>query len=106
MAGFDTIDDIDDLKVVHGQGMPSQRHHEMGDLFLKMSIKWPEHIDPTKIQLLEHVLPARTQLPKFPKNTLVEEVDMSDADPRQERAMQEEAMDEDEGEPRVQCANQ
>jgi len=96
----------DDLKVVHGQGMPSQRHHEMGDLFVKMSIKWPEHIDPSKIQLLERVLPPRTQLPKFPKGTLVEEVDMSDADPRQERAMQQEAMDEDEGEPRVQCANQ
>jgi DnaJ family protein A protein 2 len=104
---FDTIDDIGDLKVVHGQGMPSQRHHEMGDLFLKMSIKWPEHIDPNKIQLLEHVLPPRTPLPKFPRNALVEEVGMSDPDPRQERAMQEEAMDEDEGEqPHVQCANQ
>lgn len=96
----------DDLKVVHGQGMPSQRHHELGDLFVKMSIKWPEHIDPSKIPLLERVLPPRTQLPKFSKGVLIEEVDMSDADPRQERVMQEEAMDEDEGEPRVQCANQ
>jgi len=100
------FDVIDELKVVHGQGMPSQRHHEMGDLFVKVAIKWPGHIDPSKIHLLEQVLPPRTPLPKFAKNVLVEEVGMSDVDPRQERAMQEEAMDDDDGEPRVQCANQ
>ncbi|KAI9510396.1 DnaJ-domain-containing protein [Russula earlei] len=96
----------DDLKVIHGQGMPSQRHHEPGDLFIKFSIKWPEHIEPTKIHLLEDVLPQRRPLPKYPKGVHIEEADMSDADPRQERAMQEESMEEDEGEPRVQCANQ
>jgi DnaJ homolog subfamily A member 2 len=103
---FETVNVIDDLKVVHGQGMPSQRHHELGDLYIKFSIKWPEHIDPSKIHLLEEVLPPRRSLPKFPRGVHVEEVDMSDVDPRQERAMQEESMDEDEGEPRVQCANQ
>ncbi|KAI0303461.1 hypothetical protein B0F90DRAFT_1809660 [Multifurca ochricompacta] len=96
----------DEMKVIHGQGMPSQRHHEFGDLYIKMSIKWPEHIDPGKIHLLEQVLPPRRPLTKFPKGVLVEEVDMSDVDPRQERVMQEEAMEEDEAEPRVQCANQ
>jgi len=106
MTCFDTPDVIDDLKVVHGQGMPSQRHHEPGDLFIKFAIKWPENVDPSKIHLLEQVLPPRRPLPKYPKGILVEETDMSDVDPRQERAMQEEAMDEDEGEPRVQCANQ
>jgi DnaJ homolog subfamily A member 2 len=94
------------MKVVRGQGMPSQRHHELGDLYVKVSIKWPEHIDPNKIHLLEQVLPSRRPLPKLSKGVLVEEVEMSDVDPRQERAMQEEAMDEDEAEPRVQCANQ
>jgi DnaJ family protein A protein 2 len=96
----------DEMKVIHGQGMPSKRHHEMGDLYIKISIKWPEHIDPNKIHLLEQVLPPRKPLPKTQKNVLVEEVDMSDVDPRQERVMQEDPMDEDEGEPRVQCANQ
>ncbi|KAF8497145.1 DnaJ-domain-containing protein [Russula emetica] len=96
----------DDLKAIHGQGMPSQRHHELGDLYVKFSIKWPEHVDPSKIHLLEEVLPSRRSLPKYPRGTLVEEVEMSDVDPRQERAMQQEAMDEDEAEPRVQCANQ
>ena len=103
---FNIVDVIDDLKCVPGQGMPSQRHHELGDLYIKFSIKWPQHIDPEKIHLLEQVLPPRRTLPKLPKGVLVDEVTMSDVDPRQERAMQEEAMDEDEGEPRVQCANQ
>lgn len=106
MIRFDTVDVIDDLKAVLGQGMPSQRHHEMGDLYVKFSIKWPEHVDPSKIHLLEEVLPPRRSLPKPQRGVLVEEVEMSDVDPRQERAMQEESMDEDEGEPRVQCANQ
>lgn len=96
----------DEMKVIHGQGMPSQRHHDLGDLYVKFSIKWPEHIDPNKIHLLEEVLPPRRPLPKYPRGILVEEAEMSVVDPRQERAMQEEAMDEDEGEPRVQCANQ
>jgi DnaJ family protein A protein 2 len=86
--------------------MPSQRHHELGDLYIKFSIKWPERIDPEKIHLLEEVLPPRRALPKSPRGVHVDEVTMSDVDPRQERAMQEESMDEDDGEPRVQCANQ
>lgn len=106
MIRFNIVDVIGDRKSVVGQGMPSQRHHDMGDLYITFSIKWPEHIAPEKIHLLEGVLPPRRALPKPPKGVLVEEVMMSDVDPRQERAMQEEAMDEDEGEPRVQCANQ
>lgn len=102
----DTFDATDDMKVIHGQGMPSQRHHELGDLYVKMSIKWPERIDPSKIHLLEQVLPPRKLLPKFAKNVLVEEVEMSDVDPRQERAMHEDSMEDDDAEPRVQCANQ
>ena len=96
----------DEMKVIRGQGMPSKRHHELGDLYVKISIKWPEHIDPDKIHLLEQVLPPRKPLPKTPKNVLVEDVEMSVVDPRQERAIQEDPMDEDEGQPHVQCANQ
>ncbi|KAI0315540.1 HSP40/DnaJ peptide-binding protein [Amylostereum chailletii] len=98
----------DSVKVIQGQGMPSQRHHELGDLFVKISIVWPEHIDPEKIPLLEQVLPPRKPLPKIPKGLLTEEVEMSDPDPRQQQQqmMDDDGMDEDEGEPRVQCANQ
>ncbi|KAI0029321.1 hypothetical protein K488DRAFT_88858 [Vararia minispora EC-137] len=97
----------DSVKVIHGQGMPSQRHHEMGDLIVKINVTWPEHIDPEKIPLLEKALPPRKPLPSFPRNVVMEDVDMSDADPRQVQASSDDdAMEEDEGEPRVQCANQ
>ncbi|KIJ29865.1 hypothetical protein M422DRAFT_214779 [Sphaerobolus stellatus SS14] len=98
-----------DFKVIRDQGMPSQRHHEPGDLFVKFHVKFPEHIDAAAIPLLEQALPPRTPLEKLPKNTVTEEVDMSDLDARQQReahAHSEDAMDEDDEQPRVQCANQ
>jgi len=96
----------DDLKVLPGQGMPSYRHHEPGDLFVHFTVKFPDHIDPASIELLERVLPPRTPLEKFPKSLTLEEVDLEEADTRQRaRASASEPMDEDE-EPRVQCANQ
>jgi len=104
---FDTADVIDDLKAIHGQGMPSQRQHEMGDLYVKFSIKWPEHIDHSKIHLLEYVLPPRRSLPEYPRSTRVKEaiINMSYVQ-RQEWMMQEESRGEGDGEPREQCANQ
>lgn len=97
------------LKVITGEGMPSQRHHEPGDLFVKLHVAFPESIDPAVIPLLEQALPPRQPVPKFDKHTLIEDVTMSDLDARQQREQargDSDAMDEDEGEPRVQCAQQ
>ncbi|OCH95222.1 hypothetical protein OBBRIDRAFT_767893 [Obba rivulosa] len=98
----------DDLKVIHGQGMPSQRHHEPGDLFIKFTVKFPDRINPEDIPHLEQVLPPRMPVEQFPKTVLLEEVELGEVDARQrERAAGGgDPMDEDEGEPRVQCANQ
>lgn len=98
----------DAIKVIRGQGMPSQRHHEPGDLYVKFTVTFPEHIDPAVIPLLERALPPRKEIEKFPKNFHLEEVDLDEPDARSKAsAMSEESMDEDhEGEPRVQCANQ
>ncbi|KAI0792930.1 hypothetical protein C8Q75DRAFT_874784 [Abortiporus biennis] len=96
-----------DLKVIHGQGMPSQRHHEPGDLFINFKVIFPDHIDPEAVPFLEKALPPRRSVDKFPKNILLEEVEMSEADSRQrERVDMDDHMDTDEGEPRVQCAQQ
>ncbi|PCH38778.1 hypothetical protein WOLCODRAFT_23551 [Wolfiporia cocos MD-104 SS10] len=97
-----------DLKVIPGQGMPSYRHHEPGDLFVHFTVKFPDHIDPASIPMLESVLPPRPPLEKFPKATMLEEVELEEADTRQRARANNagDAMDEDEGEPRVQCANQ
>jgi len=96
-----------DTKIIPNQGMPSQRHHEPGDLFVHLTVKFPDTIDPNMIRQLETALPPRTPLPKFPKSVVLEEVDMSDMDARQQRqAQQGDSMDEDEEHPRVQCAQQ
>ncbi|KAF9496065.1 DnaJ-domain-containing protein [Pleurotus eryngii] len=95
-----------DVKVIHGQGMPSRRHHEPGDMFVKLNVKFPEHMDPGVIHLLEQALPPRQPLEKFPKNTAMEEVHLADVDHHTRHNMSDDAMDEDHEEPRVQCANQ
>jgi len=95
-----------DMKVIHGQGMPSQRHHEPGDMFIHISVKFPDHINPDSIPLLERALPPRTPIEKFPRNIVLEEVELGEVDARQrERAHGDDSMDTDD-EPRVQCANQ
>jgi DnaJ family protein A protein 2 len=86
--------------------MPSQRHHEPGDLYVKLHVKFPESLDQSKLHLLETVLPPRNPLQKFTKNIVLEEVELDTPDPRQRERAADEAMDEDEGEPRVQCSNQ
>jgi len=96
----------DDLKVIHGQGMPSQRHHEPGDLYVKISVKFPEFIDPTLIPMLERVLPPRKSIDIYPPGILLEDVDLDNPDQTEREKVSEDAMDQDQGEPRVQCANQ
>jgi DnaJ family protein A protein 2 len=96
-----------DLKVIHGQGMPSRRHHEPGDMYVRIHVKFPESIDMASIPLLERALPARKPMEKFPKNVQLEEVHLEEPDVRTKTdGMREDAMDEDQEEPRVQCANQ
>jgi DnaJ family protein A protein 2 len=86
--------------------MPSQRHHEPGDLYVKLHVKFPDSIDPSKVHLLESVLPPRNPVERFPKSVTLEEVELDTPDPRQRERAADDAMDEDEGEPRVQCSNQ
>ncbi|KAJ7210323.1 hypothetical protein GGX14DRAFT_450466 [Mycena pura] len=95
-----------DLKVIHGQGMPSQRHHEPGDMYVKLSVRFPDSIDPAMIPMLEKALPPRNPVETFPKNIVLDEVSLDDVDTRSRGPMRDDAMDEDTEEPRVQCANQ
>ncbi|KAJ2933985.1 hypothetical protein H1R20_g3116, partial [Candolleomyces eurysporus] len=95
-----------DLKVIHGQGMPSLRHHEPGDLFVKLSVKFPEHIDPAVISHLEQALPPRKPMDPIEKGAHIEEVVLAEPDQRRRPDSRDDAMDEDGDEPRVQCGNQ
>ena len=86
--------------------MPSQRHHEPGDLYVKLNVKFPDTIDPSAIPLLERALPPRKPVEKFDKNIIIEDVTLDDVDTRTRGSLHDEPMDEDHDEPRVQCANQ
>lgn len=99
---------VGQLKVIHGQGMPSQRHHEPGDLFVKLDVTFPDSVNTSVIPLLERALPPRKPLETFEKNITIEEVTMDDVDTRSRggELRDEDAMDDDREEPRVQCANQ
>jgi len=97
------------VKVIHGQGMPSRRHHDFGDLYVRLKVNFPESIDPAVIPLLEKALPARKVMEKYPKTVLLEEVVLAEPDARQQRAASDEMEvdeDEDGAGPRVQCQNQ
>jgi len=98
------------LKIIAGQGMPSHRHHEPGDLFVRLNVSFPTSIDPAVVPLLEQALPPRKPLPAFQKHVHLEEVDIADLDARQQKQAQKgsDDMDEDDerGEPRVACQNQ
>lgn len=102
------------IKVLRGQGMPSYRHHEMGDLYCTLSVAFPDTLPPEAFPLLEKALPPRRQAGKV--NGDVEDVIMDDVDEREANqarrgagAGQAGGMDEDEegeGGPGVQCAQQ
>jgi DnaJ family protein A protein 2 len=95
-----------ELKVITGQGMPSHRHHEPGDMYVKLNVVFPETVALEDIPHLEKALPPRQPVQTFEHNITVEEVSLSQTDVRSTpREYQDDPMDED-TEPRVQCANQ
>lgn len=97
------------MKVISGQGMPSYRHHELGDLYVRINVKFPESISPEVIPALESALPPRKAIQKFGKKFHVDEVTLEEPNDRQKRsAAPGDDMDEDDDErgPGVQCAQQ
>jgi DnaJ family protein A protein 2 len=48
------------FKVLKEHGMPSYRHHELGDLYLQLNITFPDALPEAALPLLEQALPPRT----------------------------------------------
>lgn len=88
--------------------MPSYRHHEMGDLFVRINVTFPPSIEPSVIPLLEQALPQRKAIQTFPKKIHMDEVTLEEPNDRQKRGMSNgQEMDEDDEDgrgPGVQCA--
>ncbi|KAL2000109.1 hypothetical protein VTN02DRAFT_3540 [Thermoascus thermophilus] len=103
------------IKMIKGQGMPSYRHHDFGNLYIQFDVKFPEAHELQNIQLLQQVLPPRMQENQPPPDAMVEDAELEDVDPSaraQARAHGAATADEDEddgvppGAERMQCASQ
>jgi DnaJ family protein A protein 2 len=104
-----------EIKVVRGQGMPSYRHHDHGNLFIQFDVKFPDReffaLHPEKLEQLELTLGPRKN-PEIPADAMVEDAVAEDVDPSQQSRAEGGGMmdDEDEdGHPhqeRMQCASQ
>ncbi|KAL4734242.1 hypothetical protein BDV11DRAFT_58786 [Aspergillus similis] len=102
------------IKVIKGQGMPSYRHHDHGNLYIQFDVKFPENHELKNLELLEQVLPPRQETNRPPADAMVEDFDLEEVDSNersQARAHGAASMDEDDddvppGAERVQCASQ
>jgi DnaJ family protein A protein 2 len=95
--------------------MPSFRHHDFGNLYIKFDVKFPEKDQLQNLELLEQVLPPRLQQNQPPADAMVEDFELEDIDANENSQARAHgagsAMDEDDddvppGAERVQCASQ
>lgn len=96
--------------MIRGQGMPSYRHHDYGNLYVKFNVKFPEDQfnTPENLARLEEILPPRKTL-EIPVDAMVDEVVLEQMDERESARAHQTTMEEDEegqGGERVQCASQ
>ncbi|KAK8219825.1 Type I HSP40 co-chaperone [Zalaria obscura] len=109
-----------EIKVIRGQGMPSYRHHDFGNLYIQFDVTFPDKLggpdglsDEQKAAL-ESVLPARAPQNVPPPDAMTEDYSLETVDPSREGDRAQRAatgMDEDDDEmggggERVQCASQ
>lgn len=102
--------------MIRGQGMPSFRHHDCGNLYIQFDVKFPEKgwtSDDTAFEALRNILPSPALQNTPPPDAMTEPADLEDPDSSGSRAFGGEGgMDEDDeeggpaGAERVQCASQ
>lgn len=103
--------------MVRGQGMPSYRHHDYGNLYIRFDVKFPEKNwtdDAEAFETLRKILPPPTSQPAAPAEAMTEPADLEDLDTKAQTKVfgDPNSMGEDEDEDghpggeRVQCASQ
>ncbi|TKX23596.1 mitochondrial protein import protein mas5 [Elsinoe australis] len=108
-----------EVKVIRGQGMPSYRHHDFGNLYVQFDVKFPDRLGPDgeamtaeQVQALESVLPPRMPQNVPPEHAMTEDfsLDKVETDREAARAQQGSMMDDDDDEQggggNVQCQSQ
>jgi len=103
--------------MLRGQGMPSPRHHDTGNLYIQFDVKFPEKNwmqDEAGFEALRSLLPPARAIANPPAEAMTEPADLEDVDTSvgakafgaNGAGMEEE---DEEGHPhaeRVQCASQ
>lgn len=101
--------------MIRGQGMPSMRHHDFGNLYIQFDVKFPPQLfnSPEKIKQLEEILPPRKPGVEPPMDAMVDDFQLEQVDQSgQRRAQGATGMDEEDedgvpqGAERMQCASQ
>ena len=97
--------------MIRGQGMPSMRHHDCGNMYVQFDVKFPAKnfaSDPAAFDLLRQVLPSTVTSTGPPAESMSEPADLEDVDASQQaRATGTDEEDEEhQGGERVQCASQ
>ncbi len=72
------------IKVVRGQGMPTYRHHDFGNLYIKFNVRFPDKnwtTDPAAFDALRQLLPAPAVENVPPTDAMTESADLEDVDP-------------------------
>jgi len=96
--------------MIRGQGMPSYRHHDFGNMYIQFTVKFPEKNwtdDPAAFEALRKILPAPAVINVPPTESTTEPADLEDVDANS-KGFGGDPMEEDD-EPqaeRVQCASQ
>ncbi|KAL2262324.1 hypothetical protein VTK26DRAFT_1710 [Humicola hyalothermophila] len=100
------------VKMIRGQGMPTYRHHNFGNMYIQFNVKFPEKNwtqDPAAFAALRMYLPAPEVVNTPPAEAMTEPADLEDVD-NSSRGFTDATMEDDEDhEPhaeRVQCASQ
>ncbi|KAK6865733.1 hypothetical protein PG995_002261 [Apiospora arundinis] len=106
----------DSVKMIRGQGMPSPRHHDYGNMYIQFAVKFPEKgwsEDPAAYEALQKLLPAPALQAIPPADAMTDSADLEDMDQQQQaRVFGSGSMEDDEdedghpGAERVQCASQ
>ena len=101
--------------MIRGQGMPSLRHHDFGNLYIQFDVKFPPPAfnSEENIKMLENILPPRLVTNEPPSDAMVDDFSLEEVDQSgQRRAHGATGMDEEDedgvpaGAERMQCASQ
>jgi len=106
----------DSVKMIRGQGMPSPRHHDHGNMYIRFNVKFPEKNwtdDAAAFESLRKILPGPAVQSVPPQDAMTEPADLEDMDSTSQNRVFNNGgvMDEDDedghpGAERVQCASQ